>query len=37
MVALFAFIAGFVWDLPLHYFLIGFLCLILDGPSGRKK
>ena len=30
MLALFAFITGFVYDLPLSYFLIGFICLLLD-------
>lgn len=30
MVALFAFAAGFVWELPLSYFVIGFICLLLD-------
>ncbi len=30
MLALFAFIAGFVWDLPPQYFIIGFICLMLD-------
>lgn len=33
MVALFAFIAGIVWELPWQYFVIGFLCLLLDGAS----
>ena len=30
MVAIFAFLTGFYFDLLLGYFLIGFLCLILD-------
>lgn len=30
MVALFAFVAGFAYNLPLSYFIIGFLCLLLD-------
>lgn len=33
MVALFAFIAGLVLDAPAWYFVIGFLCLIIDGIS----
>lgn len=37
MVALFAFIAGFVWDLPLSYFVIGFICLLLDSGGSEKK
>lgn len=37
MVALFAFIAGFVWDLPFHYFVIGFICLLLDGNVTVKR
>jgi hypothetical protein len=31
MVALFAFFAGIVLNLPWQYFLIGFICLLLDG------
>lgn len=30
MVALFAFIAGFVYNLPPSYFIVGFICLLLD-------
>jgi hypothetical protein len=30
MVALFAFAAGLYYDLPLGYFLLGFICLLLD-------
>jgi hypothetical protein len=31
MVALFALIAGIVLELPAWYFVIGFLCLVIDG------
>jgi len=31
MVAIFAFFAGFYFDLPLGYFVIGLLCLIIDS------
>ncbi len=31
MVALFAFIAGCVLKLPFWYFVIGFLCLLIDA------
>jgi hypothetical protein len=31
MVALFAFFAGIALDTPFMYFVIGFLCLLLDG------
>ena len=30
MLAIFAFISGLVYDLPWPYWVIGFLCLILD-------
>ncbi len=30
MVALFAFLAGIAYGLPPSYFIIGFLCLLLD-------
>ncbi len=30
MLALFAFVAGLYYHLPLGYFLLGFLCLVLD-------
>lgn len=30
MVALFAFVAGFILEAPFIYFVIGFLCLLLD-------
>lgn len=33
MVAIFAFAAGFYFKLPLGYFLIGFLCLLMDGAA----
>lgn len=33
MVALFAFVAGCVLDAPAWYFVIGFLCLLLDGSA----
>lgn len=31
MVTIFAFFAGFYFDLPFGYFVVGFLCLLLDG------
>lgn len=31
MVALFAFFAGLILNAPFIYFVIGFLCLLLDG------
>lgn len=33
MVALFAFAAGLYFKLPIGYFVIGFLCLLLDGAN----
>lgn len=30
MVAIFAFAAGFVYDLPPSYFIMGFIALLLD-------
>ena len=33
MVALFAFAAGLYFKLPIGYFIIGFLCLLLDGAA----
>ena len=33
MVALFAFAAGFYFNLPLGYFIVGALCLLLDGAA----
>lgn len=36
MVALFAFFAGIILDAPFMYFLIGFLCLLLDSNQRRK-
>ena len=30
MVPLFAFFAGLYYDLPFGYFVIGFLCLLMD-------
>lgn len=35
MVALFAFIAGCALKLPFWYFVIGFLCLILDARESK--
>lgn len=31
MVALFAFLAGVYFKLPIAYFVLGFVCLMLDG------
>lgn len=36
MVALFAFFAGIILDAPFMYFLIGFLCLWVDGVTSNK-
>ena len=33
MIALFAFVAGFIYDLPLSYFIFGFIALLMDAPS----
>lgn len=39
MVALFAFFAGLYYDLPLGYFMLGFIILLLDddGTSNNSK
>ena len=31
MVAIFAFAAGFYFNLPLGYFIVGALCLMVEG------
>jgi len=31
MVAVFAFVAGLYFHLPIWYFAIGFICLLLDS------
>ena len=35
MVAFFAFFAGVYFDLPLGYFIIGFIALLLDEKEGK--
>ncbi len=40
MVAIFAFVAGLYYDLPLGYFFLGFIILMMDGGvrvSAAKK
>jgi len=31
MTYLFAFVAGFIYDLPISYFALGFIALLLDA------
>lgn len=37
MVAIFAFFAGLYYHLPIGYFLLGFILLLLDGDSATVE